>query len=290
MTMELGWVRPRRGGVPNMPRTSSIKIGHLPRSWESATARPTSRHRPARHLEGIVVKELDSIYLPGVRSPVWIKVAFAKTTEVIVVGTLPSSSSRLRGEFGSLLIAAQNVDGELVLLGAVGSGISAAERRRLRPQLERLAIAESVVEDPPGWAASASWCYPALVGEVRYKERTSNGVLRQPVWVGLRWIAIRRVCGCHRTDAAGYRCAFAVGCRTAGGVANGVVPHCDIWSRSVVDGISVGRDDRAAATAALSARSMWSRSGMEPNRISSRHQRPSRCARVSRRSRARNGQ
>src|SRR5262249_56004259 len=40
-------------------------------------------------LEGVVAKRLDSAYLPGRRSPLWVKVKQVRTQEVVIGGSAP---------------------------------------------------------------------------------------------------------------------------------------------------------------------------------------------------------
>ncbi|MBC7299524.1 MAG: ATP-dependent DNA ligase [Nocardia sp.] len=136
-------------------------------------------------VEGVVVKRLDSSYKAG-RSALWRKVPLRKSTEVIIVGWL--RNSRGGAEFGSLLVAAHDPDGDLILLGAVGSGFSRDARRALQRQLDELAIDESPLQGPVPRtiATTASWVTPRLVGDVHYRERTVAG-LRHPSWRGLRF-------------------------------------------------------------------------------------------------------
>ncbi|WP_372492953.1 hypothetical protein [Nocardia sputi] len=55
-------------------------------------------------LEGVVSKRIDSIYLPGTRSRLWLKTAIRQTTDVIIAGWVPSSSGGERGALGSLIL------------------------------------------------------------------------------------------------------------------------------------------------------------------------------------------
>ncbi|MFF0634990.1 hypothetical protein ACFYTS_21065 [Nocardia sp. NPDC004151] len=99
-----------------------------------------------------------------------------------MVGWLPGHAG---GEvFGSLLVAAHDHDGQLVLLGAVRTGFSDAARRSLLA----LATATPPVAGtvPASIAVTAHWVTPRLVGDIAYRERTATG-LRHPSWRGLRF-------------------------------------------------------------------------------------------------------
>src|SRR5690606_14281780 len=104
------------------------------------------------------------------------------TDDFAVVGCLPPKSGRQ--PFGALLLAQRAADGWRYL-GRVGSGFSTRDFEALRPKLEaalpapRPAGAEDESRD-------ARWTEPCAVVEVRFKTRSSNGRLRQPVFIALR--------------------------------------------------------------------------------------------------------
>jgi bifunctional non-homologous end joining protein LigD len=147
-------------------------------------------------LEGIVAKRADSRYVPG-RSPQWLKLRVDRTAELAVVGfTLPRES---RSGFGALHLAAWD-GGAFVYTGRVGSGFVEAELSRVRRELEAARVARPPFQGrlPPG--SGHVWVQPAIVCEVRYKELTDEGLLRQPVF--LRFRADKRPVDCGRLGAA----------------------------------------------------------------------------------------
>lgn len=135
-------------------------------------------------LEGVVAKRRDSAYRPGVRSGDWVKLTHHRVQEVVVVGWRDGEGG-LRGSVGSLLTAVPGDDG-LVYSGRVGTGFSDRERRGLVDRLAEHATDEPAVAVPPAESRGVHWVEPVLVGEVKYRERTSGGTLRQPVWRGWR--------------------------------------------------------------------------------------------------------
>jgi bifunctional non-homologous end joining protein LigD len=140
----------------------------------------------AHGLEGVVAKRLRSHYLPGRRSRDWLKVKNVMHQEVVVGGWRPGKGRRA-DLIGSLLIG---IPGDLGLeyAGNVGTGFTHAMLRDLAEMLEPLALGSSpfAAEVPRAYALDARWVRPELVGEVRYAERTSDGMLRHPSWRGLR--------------------------------------------------------------------------------------------------------
>ncbi len=136
-------------------------------------------------LEGIVAKKATSPYRAGRRSADWIKVRSDRVGDFAVVGYLEGSGSR-RGGLGSLHLAALR-DGRWIYIGRVGSGLTEKQLGEVEAELERHRRDEPICDDAPSVPGRASqWAEPTLVAEVRYKEITGDGLLRQPVLLGLR--------------------------------------------------------------------------------------------------------
>ena len=133
-------------------------------------------------LEGIVAKQADSPYKSG-RSDKWLKIRADKTGDFVVVGyTAPKGS---RGGFGALHLGGY-VDGQLVYIGRAGSGFNSKQLKEVYETLERLATPKPPFEGPVPAEAESHWVKPELVAEVRYKEVTGDGLLRQPVFLRFR--------------------------------------------------------------------------------------------------------
>ena len=135
-------------------------------------------------VEGLVAKRLDGRYLPGQRSPLWTAIDNVATVDVVVVGWRRGSGNR-RGSIGSLVVAVPDRRGSLVWVGDVGAGFT---RRVLADLYARLAVLQT--DTPPVVNAVTDedlfWVTPDLVGEVAFAEWTPDGILRHPVWRGLR--------------------------------------------------------------------------------------------------------
>ena len=135
-------------------------------------------------LEGIVAKQADSPYKSG-RSDLWQKVRADRTGDFVVVGyTAPKGS---RGGFGALHLGGY-ADGKLVYAGRAGSGFSGRMLKDVADKLQALATPRPTFEGPvPAEKEKEShWVKPELVAEVRYKEVTGDGLLRQPVFLRFR--------------------------------------------------------------------------------------------------------
>ncbi|MEU8224949.1 non-homologous end-joining DNA ligase [Kribbella sp. NPDC048915] len=139
-------------------------------------------------LEGVVAKRRKSRYLPGRRSADWIKVKPVKTRDVILCGWHPGEGNR-EGRIGSFYCGAYDDNGELVLIGKVGSGLDFATLDLLSAELRDLEI-DHPAFDPTGIPSTdrrrAHWLDPVLVAEVTYSGWAADSRLRHPVWRGLR--------------------------------------------------------------------------------------------------------
>ena len=136
------------------------------------------------HLEGVVAKRLDTVYLPGARSPDWIKVKFDRTGDYVIGGWRAGAR-----KLGGLLVGVPGPDGRLLFRGRVGGGIGAAAERELLAVLAPLATSESPFGAgavPREDARGARWVRPELVAEVRYGNRTPDKRLRFPRFLRLR--------------------------------------------------------------------------------------------------------
>jgi bifunctional non-homologous end joining protein LigD len=134
-------------------------------------------------LEGVVAKRLGTPYVPGLRSPDWIKVKFDRTGDYVIGGWRAGAR-----KLGGLLVGVPGPDG-LRFRGRVGGGIGADAERDLLAVLAPLATRDSPFAAgavPREDARGAHWVSPELVVEVRYGNRTPDGRLRFPRFLRLR--------------------------------------------------------------------------------------------------------
>ena len=138
-------------------------------------------------LEGIVSKRVDSIYVPGLRSPYWLKLHHRGTVSVVIGGWRPESTGTVSRRLGSVLVGVPGPDG-LHFLGKVGSGLAGKTGQALMRDLETLTSADSpfATELPPEDSVGATWVHPVLVADVESLGLSSQGRLRQPAYKGLR--------------------------------------------------------------------------------------------------------
>jgi bifunctional non-homologous end joining protein LigD len=137
-------------------------------------------------LEGIMAKQLGSTYVPGRRSPAWRKVKNRRQQEIVIGGFTPGTGNRA-GTFGALLVGYQE-DGRLRFGGGVGTGFDQRLLEQLARQLKSLATKTCPFDPPPprSYSRDATWVRPELVGEIAFAEWTSEGLVRQASFLGLR--------------------------------------------------------------------------------------------------------
>ena len=131
--------------------------------------------------EGVVAKRRDSSY-QGRRSTDWLKIKVSNEQEMAIVGFTDSKASG--DQIGALLLAVSEAK-TLRFAGKVGTGFSEKLREELRQKLSREEVAKPSAIGAPKMK-DAHWVKPRLVAQVGFSEWTSDGVLRQPAFLGLR--------------------------------------------------------------------------------------------------------
>ncbi len=137
-------------------------------------------------MEGVVAKSLDSVYTPGKRTANWLKVKDNKSSEFVVCGFTAGGGVR-DGLLGALIIAERKKDDTLQYAGKVGTGFNTKLLKELTRQLKAIKVAKSPVSVPKEYSSKdVTWVKPELVAEIKYSEKTKQGLLRAPVFMHLR--------------------------------------------------------------------------------------------------------
>ncbi|GGM51621.1 non-homologous end-joining DNA ligase [Dactylosporangium sucinum] len=175
-------------GLPGLVQKGANEAGtyavHVPRYFENRDRTIAAAH--AFGLEGVMAKRLGSTYQPGRRSPDWVKHPFVNTTEVVIIGYRPGQGRRA-GTIGSLLIATFDTGATLRFAGGVGTGFRQIDLYHLEQMLAPLHRMTPPIPDVPRqYGRDATWVEPVVIGDVAYRNRTPDGLLRHPSWRGVR--------------------------------------------------------------------------------------------------------
>lgn len=132
-----------------------------------------------RNLEGVVAKEENSFYFPGIRSSVWLKIKLVKTIDCIIVGFTSG-----RRALSSLLLALYDEHKKLRYIGKVGTGFSQDLIKQLLEKFKKIEQKRPLLENIKD--KNVTWIKPKLVCEINYTEFTPQGHLRHPSFKQLR--------------------------------------------------------------------------------------------------------
>jgi bifunctional non-homologous end joining protein LigD len=133
-------------------------------------------------LEGIIGKRRQSPYR-STRSRDWVKIKAFNEQEFVIGGwTEPRGS---RSQFGALLLGVYE-KGKLVYTGHVGTGFDQKKLREIGKLLRDRETKESPFAVTPKTNTRAHFVRPELVAQIGFGEWTRDGILRHPVFYGLR--------------------------------------------------------------------------------------------------------
>jgi bifunctional non-homologous end joining protein LigD len=134
-------------------------------------------------LEGIIAKLSDSEYQTGKRTREWLKIKIHLEQEAIICGfTAPKGS---RKNFGALILGVYN-EGELTYIGHIGGGFNEAALKEVKKKLDPLVKKNSPFNKKIKTNTKVTWVEPKLVCQVTFSEWTDEGLMRHPVFLGLR--------------------------------------------------------------------------------------------------------
>ena len=137
----------------------------------------------ANMVEGIVAKDGMSPYRQGVRNREWLKIKALRQQEAVIGGfTAPRGG---RKGFGALVLGVYE-KGALTYIGNAGGGFTDRQLAGLTERLRPITTPESPFDGPHGANGPITWVRPVLVCEVRFSEWTKEGLMRQPIFLGLR--------------------------------------------------------------------------------------------------------
>jgi bifunctional non-homologous end joining protein LigD len=134
--------------------------------------------------EGIIAKDVNSVYESGRRTPAWCKLKLLLEQEFVVGGW--TEPRQTRQYFGALLLGLPNGGGALTYVGHTGTGFDQDELDRVFALLRARETRGSPFNERFKTNEPAHWVRPELVAQVRFTEWTADRKLRQPVYLGLR--------------------------------------------------------------------------------------------------------
>ena len=144
------------------------------------------------HIEGIVAKQKESFYVPGIRTSQWLKIKTARVTEGIVAGLLLDKDKRGSG-FSSLIVGMKE-KGKFKYLGLVESGITKTSLHVIlkngkatnksifnpAPNVNKKAAFRNKIKNP-----EVIWLEPTMKCNVKYLELDKYGMMRHASFKGL---------------------------------------------------------------------------------------------------------
>ncbi len=136
-------------------------------------------------IEGVVGKRWDSLYMPGSRSSAWVKVKVRHRQEAVVAGYTAGHGYRSK-TIGALVLGAYDDAGRLTYVGHTGSGFTDQILEELVEHLRPLKRATCPFPVAPETNAPATWVEPRVVVEVEFAGWTQDGLMRSPVYLGIR--------------------------------------------------------------------------------------------------------
>jgi bifunctional non-homologous end joining protein LigD len=147
-------------------------------------------------LEGIIAKKPDSLYESDRRTGAWLKCKVIAEQEFVVGGFSPPRRSR--EHFGAILVG-YHKGKKLLYAGKVGTGFNRKQLAALHEKFMRAKSTTCPFDNLPlerrprhgtGMTSAEmrkiTWLKPSLVAQVKFAEWTGDGLLRQPVFLGLR--------------------------------------------------------------------------------------------------------
>lgn len=135
-------------------------------------------------LEGIISKKLSAKYTGG-RNRNWIKSKLPGRDDFLVAG-FTQTEDRKNGI--SALLFGEKKGNDWVYAGRAGTGFTEEERLSLYKELQKITRKTPVLKEAPKKRAKESvyWVSEKWLAEVKFTERTQDGHLRHPVFLGLR--------------------------------------------------------------------------------------------------------
>ncbi len=158
----------------------------MPSSIVAGKGKKLMKQLTKKGYEGIIAKDSNSQYFPGIRANSWLKIKNHQSLEAVICGyTAPQNSRKF---FGSLVLGIYD-NNKLVYIGNCGTGFTETSLMELHKKFEQLQTTECPFEHAPkmkGQKGRPTWVEPKLVCNVVFANWTQEKHLRVPVFMGLR--------------------------------------------------------------------------------------------------------
>lgn len=129
------------------------------------------------NIEGVMAKDDQSLYYPGLRKKIWLKIKRLTTVDCVIVGFY----SKVRS-ISSLALGLYKSDHKLHLIGVVGTGFNTRELEDLETKLSKIVTKKRpTIEDDP----RVTWVKPKYVCEVKLLE-FGDGYIRHSSFIRMR--------------------------------------------------------------------------------------------------------
>ncbi|WP_308163562.1 non-homologous end-joining DNA ligase [Bradyrhizobium sp. SRL28] len=135
-------------------------------------------HAAKLNWEGIVSKRADAPHRSE-RTEAWLKIKTVQREKFPVIGFVKDPTGV------AALYLGKREGKELVYMGKVGTGWSRTVSSQIRKQLDTVVSPKSKLSKPLK-KPQATWVEPSFMAEVEYRDITSEGLLRQSSFKGLR--------------------------------------------------------------------------------------------------------
>lgn len=131
-----------------------------------------------RGMEGVVCKDLHSVYAPGGKDARWRKRKLFRDLVAVVGGV-----TQRGGIVNALLLGLYERErGRLIYIGHAGAGkLTQADWRALTERVQPLVVAERPFANVPERSKDAIWLRPELTVKMQYLEWTPDRSLRHPM-------------------------------------------------------------------------------------------------------------
>jgi bifunctional non-homologous end joining protein LigD len=167
--------------LASLPRDACVRIV----DFVDGESEPLRAQACDQGFEGIILKDATARYESG-RNRAWLKLKCRREQEFVIGGYTRTEAGRKT--LTALLLGYFESDGKLQFAGRAGTGFSDTQLASLRKRLDEIRTKRSPFAQAAALrrAERPEWVRPQLVAQVRFAEWTRSGLLRQPLFLGMR--------------------------------------------------------------------------------------------------------